>query len=91
MKNPFRVDKQKELEIFRAIPSDKRLTPICKCGDRTDHFHASAEKYNMQGFDLIDIETAKTIFADLDKIILSGYPYKRFHPRKYNMLKKKYL
>lgn len=31
------------------------------------------------------------IFADLDKIILSGYPYKRFHPRKYNMLKKKYL
>lgn len=42
-------------------------------------------------YDLIDIKTARTIFADLDKIILSGYPYKRFHPRKYNMLKKKYL
>ena len=34
---------------------------------------------------------ASEIFADLDAIIKSGYPYKRFHPRKYNMLKKKYL
>lgn len=36
-------------------------------------------------------DIASEIFTDLDKIILSGYPYKRFHPRKYNMLKKKYL
>lgn len=38
----------------------------------------------------VDKQIAKDIFADLDAIILSGYPYKRFHPRKYNMLKKKY-
>lgn len=82
MKNSFRVDKKKMVEIFKPIPTSKKPIFIGKSGDM---------KYMMREYDLIDIKTARTIFADLDKIILSGYPYKRFHPRKYNMLKKKYL
>lgn len=77
MKNPFRVDKQKlDCGCVRGT---------CSC-DPTN-------LYPPMGCLICPTNqsVSSQIFADLDKIILSGYPYKRFHPRKYNMLKKKYL
>lgn len=77
MKNPFRVDRQK-------LPCGC-VRNTCSCD--------TANLYPPKGCLICPTNqsVAQRIFADLDAIILSGYPYKRFHPRKYNMLKKKYL